>query len=137
MNATPAPSPASVSGDRPRPTLHVYDPAMCCATGVCGPQVDPVLVRFASDLQWLQARGVEVRRFNLAQNPAAFVENDLVRAALTGKGEAALPFILLDGQSVASGHYPTREQLAGLCHVAAGESPFTHPACTTGSGCCS
>jgi len=137
MNATPAPSPVPVGGDLPRPALCVYDPAMCCSTGVCGPQVDPVLVRFASDLQWLQAQGVEVRRFNLAQNPAAFVENDLVRAALTEKGESALPFLLIDGQTVASGHYPTREQLAGFCHIAAGESPLTHSACTSEGGCCS
>lgn len=141
MNTTPAPSPAPVtaatSGDRHRSALHVYDPAMCCSTGVCGPQVDPTLVRVASDLQWLQAQGVEVRRFNLAQNPAAFVENDLVRTALTEKGESALPFLLVDGRTVASGHYPTREQLAGLCHVSAGEGLLARPACTPEDGCCS
>lgn len=135
MNTTPAS--AVAGGDRPRATLHVYDPAMCCTTGVCGPQVDPALVRFASDLQWLQAQGVAVHRFNLAQNPAAFVENDLVRAALTDHGEAALPFLLVDGLTVASGHYPTREQLAGLCHLATGESPPAHPACKSDGGCCS
>jgi hypothetical protein len=38
--------------------LDIYDPAMCCSTGVCGPQVDPVLVRFAADVKWLQDQGV-------------------------------------------------------------------------------
>jgi hypothetical protein len=33
--------------------LEVYDPAMCCSTGVCGPEVDPALVTFAADLKWV------------------------------------------------------------------------------------
>jgi AhpD family alkylhydroperoxidase len=93
-------------------TLEVFDPAMCCSTGVCGPAVDPVLVRFAADVKWLQEQGVEVRRFNLSQNPAAFVENEQVKQALTEKGEAALPLLLVDGHGIASGEYPGRSQLA-------------------------
>lgn len=100
--------------------LDVYDPAMCCATGVCGPEVDPVLVRFAADVKWLQDQGVRVRRFNLSQNPVAFVENEHVRHMLTEKGEAALPLLLLDGREIASGMYPDRARLAesvGLNHT--------------------
>lgn len=128
--------------------LHVYDPALCCSTGVCGPQVDPVLVRFASDAKWLEAQGVEVRRFNLAQNPAAFVENEHVRAALTGQGEAALPCVLVDGHIQRAGQYPAREELAawfGLTPGAA-DTPAAASAgcadtgdkcCEPGGGCCS
>jgi AhpD family alkylhydroperoxidase len=94
--------------------LDIYDPAMCCSTGVCGPQVDPVLIRFSADVKWLQERGVEVRRFNLSQNPMAFVENEPVRQSLTEKGEAALPLLLLDGREIASGFYPDRTRLAEL-----------------------
>ena len=57
---------------------------MCCSTGVCGPQVDPALVRFAADLEWLKANGVEVERFNLSQEPAAFVGNPVVAQAIRG-----------------------------------------------------
>jgi AhpD family alkylhydroperoxidase len=92
--------------------LEVYDPAMCCSTGVCGPQVDPVLVRFAADVKWLQDQGAEVRRFNLSQNPSAFVENEQVKKALTETGEGALPLLLVDDQVLASGAYPVRSQLA-------------------------
>ncbi len=109
-------------------TLQVYDPAMCCSTGVCGPQVDPMLVRFAGDLKWLQEQGVAVQRFSLAQNPAAYVENEVVKAALTEKGEAALPLMLVDGETVASGQYPEREQLAGWCGVASGRPGLFSPA---------
>ena len=52
--------------------LEVYDPAMCCSTGVCGPEVDPVLVTFAADLKWVAEQGVIVQRFNLGQEPQAF-----------------------------------------------------------------
>ncbi len=51
------------------PKLQVFDPAMCCSTGVCGPSVDPTLPRFAADLEWLQSKGVQVERYNLARDP--------------------------------------------------------------------
>jgi AhpD family alkylhydroperoxidase len=91
--------------------VQIYDPAMCCSTGVCGPEVDPALVNFASDLKWLEDQGVEVRRFGLANNPAAFVENEKVREALTKNGETALPLVLVDGTIVMSGRYPNRDEL--------------------------
>lgn len=93
--------------------LQVFDPAMCCSTGVCGPEVDPSLARFAADLEWLKANGVEVTRFNLAQEPAAFVDHKAVWEAMRVRDDA-LPLILLDGKVVAQGAYPAREALAAL-----------------------
>jgi hypothetical protein len=111
--------------------IQIYDPAMCCSTGVCGPDVDPKLVQFSADLKKLQEQGVEVRRFNLAQNPAAFVENELVKTALTAKGEAALPLLLVGGKVMASGHYPVRDELAAWLDLApapnGGPAPETPP----------
>jgi AhpD family alkylhydroperoxidase len=107
--------------------IQVYDPAMCCSTGVCGPEVDPDLVRFAADLKWLQDQGVEIRRFGLAQNPAAFVENRVVRDALTSTGEAALPIVLVGDMVVATGRYPAREELAARLELA----PQTPPSLFT------
>lgn len=97
--------------------VRVFDPAMCCSTGVCGPSVDPQLVRFAADLDWLKSQGAAVQRFNLAQEPAAFVE-DAVRQALETKGEAALPLVMVDGVVKSTGTYPSREQLAQWADVA-------------------
>ncbi len=108
--------------------LDVYDSAMCCATGVCGPQVDPVLVRFAADVKWLQAQGVEVRRFSLSQDPGAYVKNDLVKRALAEKGEAALPMLLMDNQVLASGRYPERRELTVALGLNDGESSLFTPA---------
>ncbi len=101
---------------------------MCCSTGVCGPNVDPALARFGADLKWLQEQGVEAHRFNLAQNPAAFVENDEVKQALTNKGESALPLVLADGRVVASGRYPERAELAALAGLVAAKPSHYSPA---------
>jgi len=95
-------------------TVTVYDPPMCCATGVCGPEVDPKLAQFASDLDWLKGRGVEVRRFNLAQEPARFAENTAVKAILDRSGAEELPAIAVGEIVVASGRYPGRGELAAM-----------------------
>lgn len=97
--------------------VQVFDPPMCCSTGACGPEVDPALVRFASDLEWLKSRGLEVERFNLSQEPAAFIGNRVVAEAIRGR-EDGLPLLLLDGRIVAQGSYPTREALAELVGIA-------------------
>ncbi len=97
--------------------LQVFDPAMCCSTGVCGPSVDPTLPRFAADLEWLKSKGVEVERFNLAHQVAAFTSNAVVKRALNGTGTKCLPMLLFNGEIVASGGYPERAQLAEMTGV--------------------
>lgn len=104
--------------------VQVFDPPMCCSTGVCGPEVDPALVRFASDLEWLKSHGLEVERFNLSQEPAAFVGNRVVAEAIRGR-EDGLPLLLLDGRIVAQGSYPTREALAERVGIAPPKSIYS------------
>ncbi len=113
-------------------TLQIFDPAMCCSTGVCGPEVDTKLVQFAADLDWLKSQGVIVQRNNLSQNPAAFVENQTVQSTLTEKGEAALPVILVNGKVASTGRYPERSKLAGWFKLKAAAVP----AAAKSSGCC-
>lgn len=118
-------------------TLQIFDPAMCCSTGVCGPEVDTKLVQFAADLDWLKSQGVIVQRHNLSQNPAAFVESEAVKSALTEKGEAALPVILLNGKVAATGRYPDRAELASLLKLKPTTTPVTvKSSCCGGSSCC-
>jgi len=99
-------------------TLQVFDKPMCCSTGVCGPQVDPVLPKFAADLAWLKDQGVTVERYNLSQNPQVFVSHADVKNALAEGVDHALPLVRVDGRIMTKGVYPTREQLASLCGVA-------------------
>ena len=77
--------------------VEVFDPPMCCSTGVCGPSVDPALARFSSDLHWLANQRIAVERYNLAQQPQAFAASDAVKTALTQFGNECLPLILLNG----------------------------------------
>ena len=100
-------------------TVTVYDPPMCCSTGVCGPEVDPKLAQFAGDLDWLKAQGLEVRRLNLAQEPGRFVENAAVKALLDRSGGDELPAILVGDALVASGRYPNRDELAAMAGIKA------------------
>jgi hypothetical protein len=97
--------------------VQVFDPPLCCPTGVCGPSVDPVLPRVAADLSWLAEQGVEVQRYNLAQEPVAFAEHALVRETLAAHGQESLPLVLVDGRVVAEGTYPGREALAALAGI--------------------
>lgn len=101
--------------------IQVYDPPMCCPTGVCGAQVDPALVQFAADLNWLEAQGVVAERFNLTQNPGAFTKNQIVLSALMAEADRVLPLLVMDGKVVTKGRYPTRDELAGLLNLKANE----------------
>ncbi len=104
-------------------SVKVFDPAMCCSSGVCGPSVDPELARFAADLDWLAGEGVSVERYNLAQQPDAFVAHAQVTDALRERGEKALPLVLVDGHPVIEGAYPSRDQLARWAGTASDETP--------------
>lgn len=119
--------------------LEVFDPPMCCSTGVCGPNVDPALVSFASDLHWLVNQGVAVERYNLAQTPGAFVHTSVVKTALKERGNDCLPLVLLDGAIVSEGHYPNREELARLAGVefdGSGAQPAAKKLTIIKTGCC-
>lgn len=117
-------------------TVQVFDPAMCCPTGVCGPSVDPALVRFAADLEVLRGRGIQVERFNLSQEPAAFVANEAVKSALQADANC-LPLILADGRVVARGRYPaTRQELLALLGLEPVEETPVVQLATAEGGCC-
>lgn len=91
--------------------LEIYDPAMCCSTGVCGSDVDSTLVDFANDLKWLKSKGIEVKRFNLGHEPEAFKSNPEVLIRLKNEGSDILPIILVNHKVTSEGGYPNREQL--------------------------
>ena len=106
-------------------TIQVFDPALCCSTGVCGVDVDQQLVTFAADVDWLRKQGVTVERFNLAQQPQAFATNVAIRQLLETQGESALPAVVVDGTIKQSGCYPSRDQLATWAGTATVHSIFT------------
>ena len=117
--------------------VRVFDPAMCCSSGVCGPSVDPQLARFSADLDWLKAQGVSVERFNLAQQPAAFAEDQTVRSTLEAKGAAGLPVVKVNDEIKSSGVYPSRAELSSWAGVGepAGQPSDERPLTKSGSCC--
>jgi hypothetical protein len=102
-------------------TIRVFEPALCCNTGVCGPDLDQALVDFTADLSHLKAQGVDIERHNLANDPSAFATDDTVRSFLQVAGSEGLPLTLVDGVTVATGTYPSREQLWKFAGVTAAQ----------------
>lgn len=91
--------------------IEIYDPAMCCSSGVCGPSVNPELIRISSVVHNLKAKGFVITRYNLLSEPEAFVSNHQVAELLNEKGPNVLPIIILDSQVVKEYEYPTNEEL--------------------------
>jgi hypothetical protein len=118
--------------------ISVYDPAMCCSTGVCGPSTDPELTRIAQDLRWAESQGARVERFNLAQEPNAFVENQKVAGLMQAFGEEALPAVLVNGSVAFHGRYPSREELVEAVQGSSGETGAEAQGSEgdSGSSCC-
>ncbi len=94
--------------------IQVFDPALCCSTGVCGVEVDQPLVTFSADVDWAKQNGAQIERFNLAQQPMAFAENAVVKGFLERSGQEALPLILVDGDIALAGRYPNRDRAGAL-----------------------
>lgn len=113
--------------------IQVFDPALCCSSGVCGTDVDQNLVDFSAHADWAKQQGLTIERFNLAQQPMAFAENAAVKGLLERSGEAALPVTLVDGEVAFAGRYPSRDDLARWIGVTA---TVTEPALAAASGAC-
>ena len=133
-------------------TIQVYDRPMCCSTGICGPSVDPVLPRFAADLETLRKTGVVVDRYNLAQQPQAFVQNTEIQTLMASGGVDVLPVTVVNGRVVSRGFYPSLELMQRWTGVAGNtETPpvvasptksllslpvMDQGCCSESSGCC-
>lgn len=135
--------------------LSVYDPPMCCPTGICGTNVDSALVEFAGALKAAAGQGIAVERWNLAQQPQVFAENAQVKKLLTELGTEGLPFIFVDNELKWSGNYPASKELLSHLGIAVEKTPAqgedaaqvlpfiksddkasTDDACCPGGGCC-
>ena len=118
-------------------TIQIFDPALCCSSGVCGTDVDQALVNFSADINWAIKNGAQVERFNLAQQPLAFADNAVVKSFLQRSGADALPLILVDGEVALAGRYPLRAELVRWAGLAAPEAEAKPVGgCCSGSRCC-
>ncbi|NDV14105.1 arsenite efflux transporter metallochaperone ArsD [Crenobacter caeni] len=118
--------------------IEIFDPALCCVSGVCGTEVDQALVTFAADFDWAKAQDADIRRYNLAQEPLAFAENAVVKGFLERSGADLLPLTLVNGEIALTGRYPRRAELArfaGISTFAAASAP-AQSCCGGNTGCC-
>ncbi|WP_394237441.1 arsenite efflux transporter metallochaperone ArsD [Niallia oryzisoli] len=92
--------------------VEIFDPAMCCSTGVCGPSVDPELTRVASAVYSLEKKGFNIKRYQLTSDPDKFAENAEITRIFQEKGPDALPVVLVNDKAVKVGSYPTNEEFA-------------------------
>lgn len=126
--------------------IRIYEPALCCASGVCGTDVNQELVNFTADLAYLKESGADIERYNLASAPEEFATNATVVAFMQVAGADGLPLVTVDGVTVLTGRYPTRAELEafvnsatpqpGATKVDLGLTPATSSGCCCGSECC-
>ena len=125
-------------------TMQIFEPAMCCDTGLCGVGVDPELLRISTVLNTLKQNGIIVKRFNLNNAPMEFVNNNVVNGYINEKGAEGLPVVLLDGKIIITGRYPTNEEFTNLLSLPAGllgnqsakVTPEKTGGCNCNGGCC-
>jgi hypothetical protein len=91
--------------------IEIFDPALCCPTGLCGPNINPDLMRIAAAVEVLKREGVNIERHNLRDVPQLYVDNAVVNNFLHEHGAESLPLILVDGKLELSRGYPTNQQL--------------------------
>ena len=92
-------------------TLEIYEPSLCCESGVCGPEPDKALIDLQNAILLLKKAGVETQRYAINQSPKAFVQNKVVSDYIKANGPGKLPVCLLDGEIIKEGDYPSLDDL--------------------------
>lgn len=101
--------------------IQIFDPAMCCSSGLCGPSIDPELLRMSFVMKNLAKVEYPAERYNLSTDTDQFINNDQVQALLNEKGPEVLPIVLVDGEVVLTGEYPSNEELENWTGIPAAE----------------
>jgi len=120
-------------------TMSLYEPALCCETGVCGPGVDRDLLRITTVFKNLHKDGATVARFNLNNEPQAFINNAEIKKLIDNEGVDALPATVVDGVIVKTKTYPTNEEITEWLELPKSynlEEKATNRGCGCKPGCC-
>lgn len=98
--------------------ITIFEPAMCCSTGVCGPSVDQDLMRITAVMEALDdSEYFEALRYNLSNNPDEFIKNKEITEVLQAEGVEALPITMVDGKIVKTGGYPSNDEITDYIGV--------------------
>lgn len=91
--------------------VEIFDPPMCCPTGLCGPTIDPELLDVNEMVLKLKATGAAVERYLMASQPQAFMNNPEVYRLVREQQLVALPITAVNGQVIKVGTYPTLDEV--------------------------
>lgn len=116
--------------------VEIFDPAMCCSTGVCGPSIDPELMRIATIVSSLSEKGIDITRYGLSDKPQAFIANKTVSDLLQAEGVEVLPITLLDNAVVKTKAYPTDAELSEWLDIKIKIAEKESCCCRKSNGCC-
>jgi hypothetical protein len=100
--------------------VELFDPPMCCPTGICGPAIDQSLLDVNDMILNLQGAGVRVERYQMTSSPQAFLNNPDVMRLVREQEMAALPITAVNGRVIKSGVYPTLVEVQSALHGALG-----------------
>jgi hypothetical protein len=93
------------------PEVEIFDPPMCCPTGMCGPTIDQTLLDLNEMIQALQAQGINVARYQMNSHPNAFLNNAEVMKLVLEKQMEALPITVVHGKLIKTQAYPSFEEV--------------------------
>jgi hypothetical protein len=91
--------------------IIIYESAMCCASGVCGPNPDQTLIELKGILDDIAKSGVVIERYSITLNPKKFMENPQVIQLIQEQQLKVLPITIFNGNIIKVGSYPTKEEL--------------------------
>lgn len=119
--------------------IEIFDPAMCCSTGVCGPSIDPELMRMATVISTLKDKGIIIKRHGLSAEPQDFISDNIISDILQKEGAGILPVTLVDGKVAKAKEYPTNEELSAWLGIQINlqDKTKTSPTIVKDEGCCS
>jgi hypothetical protein len=92
--------------------IEIFDPAMCCSTGLCGPSIDTELFRISRVLNKFERSGILVKRHNLSSDPGIYLSNKKVNELIAKEGVEVLPITMVDGEIIKTKAYPTNEEFS-------------------------
>ena len=120
--------------------IEIFDPAMCCATGICGPGIDQELLRVATTINALTKKGITVIRYGLSSDPQVFIDNKMINEYLIKEEVEVLPITVVNGEVVKTRKYPTNEEFAKWAGLTIDEiaapSAEDKGCCCDGGECC-
>ncbi|MDD4344041.1 MAG: arsenite efflux transporter metallochaperone ArsD [Eubacteriales bacterium] len=118
--------------------MYIYEPAMCCPTGLCGVGIDQELLNLSTLIANLEKKGIKVERYNLTNSPQEFVNNKEINDLIMEKGIEILPVTLVEGVIVKTGGYPNKEEITeflGMSEDLIIQEESSDGGCC-GGGCC-